>query len=70
MSRIAIPVNEIEFDEGGHTLWVQAPSGTVLRLKTTAPGGITVRKEFINPVSHVDVVTDQPIEVCLVEEAC
>ncbi len=34
MSRVAIPVCLLEFDEGGNTLWVHSSTGaTVLRVK-------------------------------------
>ncbi len=62
--RIKIPVCELEYDEEGNTLWVHSPLGaTVLRLKTS--GIITSRKCVDSPTSHVDIVTNENIEVCL-----
>lgn len=52
--RIQIPVQFIEFDEGGNTLWVQAESGTVLRIKVK--GYIQTERCASNPVSHLDLM--------------
>lgn len=54
MARIQIPVALLEFDEGGHTLWVHSPEGaTVLRIKIE--GEFRVRRECENVVSHADI---------------
>lgn len=65
--RYQIPVCILEFDEGGHTLWVQSPEGaTVLRLKTLG-GKIEVSHGCQNPVAHVDIMTTGNIEICIRE---
>ena len=67
MARITIPVAAIEFDEHGNTLWVQAPGGTVLRIKTR--GRITTEECTSNPVSHADIVVEGNINICLAHDA-
>jgi hypothetical protein len=67
MARITIPVAAIEFDEDGHTLWVQALGGTVLRIKTH--GKITTEQCTSNPVSHADIVVEGDINICLSDDA-
>jgi len=61
--RIEIPVALVEFDEGGHTIWVQSMEGTVLRIKCT--GKIKVDKRCQNNVAHADMEVQGDIEVCL-----
>ncbi len=58
---------EVEFNEGGNTIWVHSPSGaTILRIKTT--GRINVRSECENVCSHADMIVNGDIEVCYVPE--
>lgn len=67
MARIQIPVSILEFDEGGNTIWVHGPAGaTVLRLKTMK--AISVNLDCENICSHVDVICDESIEVCLTDD--
>lgn len=63
MARIEIPVGIVEFDEGGHTIWVQSMDGTVLRIKCT--GKISVKKECQNSCAHADMMVKGDIEICL-----
>lgn len=61
---INIPVAVLEFRQGGNTLWVHGPEGgTVLRLKTT--GKISAEACTTSPVSHVDVMVDGDVNVCI-----
>jgi hypothetical protein len=61
---IKIPVAELEFVEGGKTLWIHSAQGsTVLRLKFT--GGITMKTGCINIGVHADAVIDQRLEFCV-----
>lgn len=53
----------IEFDEGGHTFWVQGLGGTVLRIKTT--GRFLVDRCNMNPVSHADININGDVTVCV-----
>ncbi len=72
MSRITIPVAIIEFDEGGHTMWIQSQEGaTVLRLKLFGDGKFRCKRECENVVSHVDIIshTEHDVTVCLAEDA-
>ena len=67
MPRIKIPVCELEFEEGGDTIWVQSPLGaTVLRIK--AVGGIAIVNCETSPVSHLDLVVPEA-EFCLADDA-
>lgn len=67
MMRIRIPVAELEFEEGGNTIWVHSPIGaTVLRIKTM--GKIVVDKGCQNVCSHSDILVQEDIEMCLVEK--
>jgi len=53
----------LEFDVGGHTIWVHSPKGeTVLRIKTR---GVRVNTECQNTVSHADLSTDEGVNFCL-----
>ena len=79
MSRVAIPVNHIEFVEGGDTLWVHNDQGmTVLRIKLLRSKFRTTR-ECQNPCSHADISvpvatgarpSDCDVVVCLADDAC
>lgn len=65
--RINITVALLEFDEGGHTLWVHSPEGgTVLRIKCS--GKITTTEACINPVAHSDIRVEGDINICLPSE--
>jgi hypothetical protein len=66
--RHIFPVALVEFDEGGHTIWVQSPKGaTSLRIKCT--GKIKVNKACENIVSHSDMIVEGDIEICLADDA-
>ncbi len=68
MARIKIPVVELEFEEGGNTIWVHNPIGaTVLRIKTM--GKITTNKECENVCSHSDIIVPDDINICLANDA-
>lgn len=68
--RIEIPAVAIEFDEGGHTIWVQSPKGaTILRIKCTGKIKVhTHAAKYENGVSHADVMVQGDIDVCLAKE--
>ncbi len=68
MTRVKISVCELEFEEGGDTIWVHSPAGaTVLRIKSMK--GIVTSTCESSPVSHFDLVVEGPIEVCLAGDA-
>lgn len=68
MGRISIPVAELEFEEGGNTIWVHSPQGTtVLRLKTSEP--IHTAQCKSSPTSHADAMIDGPMAFCVGEDA-
>ncbi len=66
-NRVTIPVCQIEFDIGGHTIWIQSDKGaTVFRIKCS--GSIEVGEGCENIVSHADIMVKGDIHVCLVKE--
>lgn len=65
--RVEVPVSLLEFVDGGNTIWVHGHDGaTVLRIKTK--GKITVSRECQNSCSHADIMVDEDIDFCVVEE--
>lgn len=64
MSRVQIPVAQLEFDRGGHTIWVHGPDGaTVLRIQCT--GKIVVTRCDTSPTAHSDIRVQGSIDVCV-----
>jgi hypothetical protein len=63
-ARIQLEALALEFDEGGNTIWVHGPQGTIFRVKCS--GRITV-KSCSAPGAHADVVVDGDIEFCVPE---
>lgn len=65
--RVKIPVTEIEFEEGGDTIWIQGPGYTALRMKVLS---VRTKKCVDSPKTHCDVVLPNDIFVfCLGEDA-
>lgn len=62
MSRVQLEAVGLEFEEGGHTIWIHGPCGTLLRLKCT--GRIAV-KRCSSPSAHADVRVAGDIEFCV-----
>jgi len=66
--RIKIPVAQLEFNVGSHTIWICSPEGsTILRLKCT--GRISVDKCANSPTSHSDIMVQGDINFCLSDDA-
>lgn len=66
-NRINIPVFEIEFVDGGQTIWIQNnQGGTAMRIKCT--GKIITDKCLTSPQSHCDIVIQGNIDFCLSED--
>jgi len=62
--RHKIEVCELEFDEGGNTLWIHSSAGaTVLRIKCT--GKVTINKCCENIVPHADMMVQGDINICI-----
>jgi hypothetical protein len=62
--RIALDAAQIEFVDGGKTLWVHGPTGaTVLRLKVT--GKITAASCETSPVPHGDAIISGDLVICI-----
>lgn len=67
-TRHQVEVTELEFDEGGHTLWVHSAKGaTVLRIKCS--GKIQVERSCRNIVAHSDIYVQGDISVCVPDDA-
>jgi len=59
-----VPVAQLEFHEGGNTLWVHGPDGgTVLRIKTM--GRIVVDNNCASPTPHGDIIVNSDIHLCI-----
>jgi hypothetical protein len=61
-ARIQLEAVGLEFDEGGNTIWIHGPGGTVLRIKCS--GRITVN-ECSAPCAHADVMVEGDIAFCV-----
>ncbi len=69
MSRVKIPVTELEFEPGGNTIWIHGPNGaTVARIKTMGKFKIDACQPEA-PTSHFDVIVKESINICLDIEA-
>ena len=65
--KVAIPVAELEFINGGNTIWIHSPlGGTVLRIKCS--GKITIESCDSNPNSHIDLMVEGNMNFCLSED--
>ncbi len=63
-STIHIDAAQIEFVDGGNTIWVHGPEGgTVIRIKTL--GKITTERCTTSPISHADIVVRENVHICL-----
>lgn len=67
---VQIPVAQLEFHVGGNTIWVHSPQGgTVLRVCLPQGSKISVNNCPSSPISHADVNTKGPVEICLAGDA-
>lgn len=56
---------QIEYEEGGNTIWIHGPEGgTVLRLKTFT-GKITTQPCAGSPIPHADAVLTGDVVFCV-----
>lgn len=63
---IQIPVAQLEFMDGGTTLWIHNGEGsTVLRIKANK---VTVKRGCENICAHADITVNGEIEICIPEE--
>ncbi len=68
MSRVTIDVTQLEFEEGGKTLWVHNAQGaTVLRLKFE--GGIHSTVGCHNVCAHADAFIAGSLVFCIPDAA-
>jgi hypothetical protein len=71
MSRVIIPATALEFEEGGHTIWVHGKDGgTILRIKLL-DGRITSEACTNSPISHADIAVRgvETVKFCLSDDA-
>lgn len=62
--RVTIAASQIEFVEGGTTLWIHGPTGsTILRLKVT--GKVMTAKCETSPVPHGDAIITGDLTICM-----
>jgi len=62
--RVNIKACEIEFINGGNTIWVHSPlGGTVLRIKCS--GEIKTEACTNSPISHGDILVHGDINFCV-----
>jgi hypothetical protein len=64
-NRIQLEAVGLEFNEGGNTIWIHGPGGTLLRVKCS--GRITA-KSCSAPTAHADVIVVGDIEFCVPTE--
>jgi hypothetical protein len=61
--RIEVPVAQLEFEDGGNTIWVHNEDGaTVLRIKA---GKVVAKMGCENVCAHADLVVQGTVEVCI-----
>lgn len=62
--RVIIPAAQVEFIDGGNTLWVHGPGGgTILRIKVS---GVIRRKACTtSPTPHADAFIHGDVEMCM-----
>ena len=66
--RVTIPVEALEFDADGHTIWVHSKGGgTTLRIKCT--GKIKTDVCANSPISHCDIMVEGDINFCVSGDA-
>ena len=64
-NRIQLEAVGLEFNDGGNTIWIHGPGGTLLRVKCT---GTIAAKSCSAPAAHADVIVDGDIEFCVPAE--
>jgi hypothetical protein len=64
---ITLQVSEIQFADGGNTMWVHGTDGsTTLRIKTT--GKFIMERCTESPCSHADIMMQGDVHVCVGSE--
>jgi len=64
---VIINVSQIEFHEGGNTIWIHGPEGgTILRIKVT--GRITTEVCATSPITHCDLLVEGDATFCLAKK--
>jgi hypothetical protein len=60
--RVQIEAIGLEFEEGGNTVWIHGPVGTILRIKCS--GRITATS-CASPTAHADIQVKGDIVFCV-----
>lgn len=67
--RVTLDVTQMEWVEGGDTVWIHNAHGTVLRLKVVRPGmvrgSVTSQVCSTSPIPHADARVLDDIVFCL-----
>lgn len=66
MARVQLEAIGLEFEEGGNTIWIHGPGGTVLRIKCS--GRVRVSR-CTAPTPHADVRVMGDITFCVPSDA-
>jgi hypothetical protein len=64
-NRIQLEAVGLEFNDGGNTIWIHGPGGTLLRVKCT---GTITAKSCSAPTAHADALVVGNIEFCVPTE--
>ncbi len=65
MPRVQIDAVGLEFEEGGKTIWVHGPEGTILRIKCS--GQISIKCCGHGGSAHADIQVQGDIAFCIPE---
>jgi hypothetical protein len=60
---ITIDPVQIEFHEGGNTIWVNGENGNILRIKCS--GIIEFGRGCVNTTPHADLMIEGNIHICV-----
>jgi hypothetical protein len=64
---VTLEVSQIQFTDGGNTMWVHGVDGsTTLRIKTT--GKFIMERCKDSPCSHADIMLQGDVRVCVGSE--
>jgi hypothetical protein len=62
MARVQLEAIGLEFEEGGNTIWIHGPGGTLLRIKCS---GRVASTPCAAPTAHADVLVEGDIVFCV-----
>jgi len=62
MGRVLLEAVGLEFEDGGNTIWIHGPAGTILRVKCSGKITMTTCEA---PAAHADVMASGDITFCV-----